>query len=308
MVSELHIDSKSRTESEGSMRRIQIPLVLLGMFVVLLGFFPTARTTSAQTCNGTVSVVMTSGGPGQTTTASFTNNDTVCAHEVGHTSYEITERQGDDDSWIRTQRKFDSASGVVPAAGTLELTVRNPNCAFQTDAYNGRTAAEPPFYGDRLLQSVVDNIVPPLCTSQKKLYIPMFVHTVSSSQCLSIAVVHFGWSEDKTAEPSAWYAVGDSYPTQRPGTNLWLLLDMRPGDSYYIVSAEFIPTEAGKQAENWGEFYPGAGMNPHEFLVHENIQPGYVHIAVFYRASGLDCEIGQFKLKIDDNGPTAIVQ
>jgi hypothetical protein len=142
------------------------------LFAVIVALVPTSFT-SAQTCKGTVSVKMTSGGPGKTTTAEFTNDDTACDYAVGHASYEITERQGSDDSWIRTQQLYRSASGIVPAGGTLDLTVENPNCAFQTDAYLGQTVARPPFYGDRLLLSVVDNIVPPLCQSKTWTYVPL---------------------------------------------------------------------------------------------------------------------------------------
>jgi hypothetical protein len=89
-----------------------------------------------------------------TTTAVFTNHSTTCSYPIGLAIY----RQF--DATLEHQELFDYALAVIPPNSTLTLTVNNPSCAFQADAFYGNlivSFAGGQTYGTRLLDDTSGN-------------------------------------------------------------------------------------------------------------------------------------------------------
>jgi hypothetical protein len=66
-----------------------------------------------------------------TTTARFVNRSQTCSYPIGLATYR------DPDGRINHQQLFDYRLAVIPPNSTLTLTVQNPPCAFQSDAFYG---------------------------------------------------------------------------------------------------------------------------------------------------------------------------
>jgi hypothetical protein len=66
-----------------------------------------------------------------TTEARFTNYSTTCSYPIGLAIYQRF------DNNINHQVLYDYALAVIPPNSTLTLTVNNPPCAFQADAFYG---------------------------------------------------------------------------------------------------------------------------------------------------------------------------
>ncbi len=91
---------------------------------------------------------------GATTEAVFTNHSTTCSYPIGLASY----RRFDNN--IDHQELYDYSLAVIPPNSTLVLTVNNPPCAFQADAFYGNlitSFAGGVRYGSRLLDDVNGN-------------------------------------------------------------------------------------------------------------------------------------------------------
>ncbi len=89
-----------------------------------------------------------------TTTAVFHNYSTTCSYPVGLASYRRL------DNHINNQLLYDYALAVIPPNSTLTLTVNNPTCAYQADAFYGAlivSFAGGDRYGDRLLDDTSGN-------------------------------------------------------------------------------------------------------------------------------------------------------
>ncbi len=91
---------------------------------------------------------------GATTEAVFTNHSTTCSYPIGLASY----RRFDNN--IDHQELYDYSLAVIPPNSTLVLTVNNPTCAFQADAFYGNlltSFAGGVRYGSRLLDDTNGN-------------------------------------------------------------------------------------------------------------------------------------------------------
>jgi hypothetical protein len=66
-----------------------------------------------------------------TTEALFTNRSTTCSYRIGLAAYEKP------DGWIDHQELYDYTLAIIPPRSTLVLTVNNPPCAYQADAFWG---------------------------------------------------------------------------------------------------------------------------------------------------------------------------
>ncbi len=91
---------------------------------------------------------------GTTTQAVFTNRSQTCSYPIGLAVY----RRFDNN--IDHQELYDYSLAVIPPHSTLTLTVNNPPCAFQADAFYGDllvSLAGGVRYGDRLLDDVFGN-------------------------------------------------------------------------------------------------------------------------------------------------------
>ncbi|HRN70755.1 MAG TPA: hypothetical protein PLS49_06260, partial [Candidatus Woesebacteria bacterium] len=119
--------------------------------------------------------------------------------------------------------------------------------------------------------------------------------------------VQFGWSNSEEEIPTQWYEPGDTYPTQRPGVTLWLnLVPLGTNPKGIYVVSGYYQTSNG-EFDPIREVYPGGGGNHVDWIypVKGRIEPGFLHLVVFRRLIGVgDCALGQFTVKIDDNGPS----
>jgi hypothetical protein len=66
-----------------------------------------------------------------TTTALFTNNSATCSYRIGLASYKKY------DENIDNQSLYDADVRVIAPGTSLTLTVDNPPCAYQADAFYG---------------------------------------------------------------------------------------------------------------------------------------------------------------------------
>jgi hypothetical protein len=66
-----------------------------------------------------------------TTEARFTNHSTTCSYPVGLAIYKRF------DGRINNQELYDYRLAVIPPNSTLTLTVNNPSCRYQGDAFYG---------------------------------------------------------------------------------------------------------------------------------------------------------------------------
>jgi hypothetical protein len=66
-----------------------------------------------------------------TTEAQFTNHSATCSYPIGLAIY----RRFDNN--INQQQLYDYSLAVIPPNSTLVLTVNNPSCAYQADAFYG---------------------------------------------------------------------------------------------------------------------------------------------------------------------------
>ncbi len=66
-----------------------------------------------------------------TTEARFTNRSNTCSYPIGLAVYRAP------DGNIDHQQLYDYRLAVIPPNSTLVLTVNNPTCAFQSDAFYG---------------------------------------------------------------------------------------------------------------------------------------------------------------------------
>jgi len=95
---------------------------------------PTPAFTPGPGCpatpsNGTLRAAITE--QDATTTAVFTNRSRTCSYPIGLATYRAP------DGTIDHQQLFDYRLAVIPPNSTLTLTVQNPSCAFQSDAFYG---------------------------------------------------------------------------------------------------------------------------------------------------------------------------
>jgi hypothetical protein len=82
------------------------------------------------------------------TTALFTNHSDTCSYQIGLAVY----KKFDDN--IDHQELYDNVAATIPPNSTLELSVSNPPCAYQADAFWGeviRSFAGGQRYGPRRL-------------------------------------------------------------------------------------------------------------------------------------------------------------
>ena len=94
-----------------------------------------------------------------TTDAQFTNRSSTCSYRIGLASYSKF------DSNINHQELYDYRLAVIPPNSTLTLTVNNPTCSYQADAFYGdliESFAGGVRYGPRLLTDT-DGVNPTLC-------------------------------------------------------------------------------------------------------------------------------------------------
>jgi hypothetical protein len=94
-----------------------------------------------------------------TTEARFTNRSATCSYPIGLATYRRF------DTNIDHQELYDYRLAVIPPNSTLTLTVDNPPCAYQTDAFRGaliESFAGGVRYGPRLLTDS-DGVNPTLC-------------------------------------------------------------------------------------------------------------------------------------------------
>ena len=90
-----------------------------------------------------------------TTDAVFTNNSTTCSYPIGLATYK------EFDSNIDNQALYDAAVAVIQPGTTVTLTVDNPPCAYQGDAFYGDliySFAGGVRYGTRLLTDTEGNV------------------------------------------------------------------------------------------------------------------------------------------------------
>ncbi|MGH3638416.1 MAG: hypothetical protein ACRDUX_05235 [Mycobacterium sp.] len=112
---------------------------------------PTVSFTPAAGCSATPSagtLTASMSTVNGSTVVQFTNTSATCSYPVGLAVY----KKYDED--IDHQEIFDYVLGVVPANSTLTLTVDNPPCAYQADAFYGDlllSFANGVRYGSRLL-------------------------------------------------------------------------------------------------------------------------------------------------------------
>lgn len=122
---------------------------------------PTQAPTPAFTPNSGCSATPASGDlaasivhASNPTTCTFTNNSTTCSYAIGLASYKMY------DSNINDQELYDYHLTVIAPNTTLTLTVNNPPCASQADAFYGSilySLAGDVRYGSRLLTSAQTN-------------------------------------------------------------------------------------------------------------------------------------------------------
>jgi hypothetical protein len=95
---------------------------------------PTPSFTPAHGCSsvppaGDLTGVITDNS--NPTMATFTNYSTTCSYPIGLAIYKKF------DNNIDNQELFDYVLAVIPPNSTLQLTVDNPSCAYQADAFYG---------------------------------------------------------------------------------------------------------------------------------------------------------------------------
>jgi hypothetical protein len=120
--------------------------------VVVTPAFTPGPGCSLTPAPGVVTAVITD-HPG-TTSAVFTNHSTTCSYPIGLASYRMF------DATIAHQELFDYALAVIPPNSTLTLTVNNPSCAYQADAFYGNlivSFAGGQTYGERRLDDTHGN-------------------------------------------------------------------------------------------------------------------------------------------------------
>jgi hypothetical protein len=88
---------------------------------------------------------------GGTSTAVFVNHSATCSYPIGLAVYKRF------DNNIDNQELFDYRLAVIPPDSTLTLTVQNPPCAFQVDAFWGPVlySLNGQRYGQRLLDDII---------------------------------------------------------------------------------------------------------------------------------------------------------
>lgn len=89
-----------------------------------------------------------------TTEAIFTNHSRTCSYPIGLAIYQKF------DENIDHQQLFDYSLAIIPPNSSLTLTVANPHCAYQADAFYGQlitSFAGGVRYGQRLLDDVHGN-------------------------------------------------------------------------------------------------------------------------------------------------------
>jgi hypothetical protein len=129
--------------------------------VVVTPAFTPGPGCSATPGNGVLDATITTSGT--TTTAVFTNHSTTCSYPIGLATYQRF------DSNIDHQVLYDYALAVIPPHSSLTLTVNNPTCAYQADAFYGNlivSFAGGVRYGSRLLDDTVghdNNYCTPVC-------------------------------------------------------------------------------------------------------------------------------------------------
>lgn len=94
-----------------------------------------------------------------TTEARFTNHSTTCSYPIGLAVYKRF------DDHIDNQELYDYRLAVIPPNSTLTLTVNNPSCSYQGDAFDGNlieSFAGGVRYGERRLDDT-DGVNRALC-------------------------------------------------------------------------------------------------------------------------------------------------
>jgi len=88
---------------------------------------------------------------GSTSNAVYTNRSTTCSYRIGLAVY----RRFDNN--IDHQELYDYQLTIIPPNSQLTLTVNNPSCSYQVDAFYGDIlySLNGQRYGDRLLQDEV---------------------------------------------------------------------------------------------------------------------------------------------------------
>jgi hypothetical protein len=134
----------------------------------------TPAFTPAPGCNGRPTGNQLRGDitvTGNTSVAVFTNRSNTCSFPIGLASYQRF------DNNIDHQELYDYRLAVIPPNSTLTLTVNNPPCSFQVDAFWGDIlySLNGQRYGQRLLQDEVHmnggyctvhcNVPPPTSTA-----------------------------------------------------------------------------------------------------------------------------------------------
>ncbi len=106
----------------------------------------------------------------------------------------------------------------------------------------------------------------------------------------------FGFGDD--TEPTNWYALGEDYPTQPAGRDLWVKL--LPIDGYYMMKDGRHVDMSGNSTP-LGDRYPGAqGHVGFTFEYVPNVQPAAVVFTLFQRVNNADRFLCTVSISIDD--------
>src|SRR5262249_30817599 len=97
--------------------------------VIVTPAFTPAPGCSLTPPHGTLSAVITDHP--NTTDALFTNHSNTCSYTIGLATYEKV------DGNIEHQILYDYTRAVIPPHSSMVLTVSNPSCAYQGDAFYG---------------------------------------------------------------------------------------------------------------------------------------------------------------------------
>jgi hypothetical protein len=151
-----------------------------------------------------------------TTEAGFTNHSATCSYPIGLAIYRKL------DEHINHQQLHDYRLAVIPPNSTLVLTVNNPSCAFQVDAFWGNilySLAGGVRYDSRLLDDADGNgrnYCSADCPTNTPTITPRPVTATSTAQALVVTPT----------------ATATSTPVSAPACTI-TFSDMPPGNPFY---------------------------------------------------------------------------
>jgi len=131
-------------------KRLGIITVLV--FVFAFSFFVQTSTVFSETCDAQKDLsgsILPGDTPGTIKARIGNISETGCTYDIGLATYKLYKNHLTTpfDDFINSQILFDSQIKTIGPLSIENLVVQIPDCAYQTDLFEGAFALEPPFYG-----------------------------------------------------------------------------------------------------------------------------------------------------------------